>query len=258
MKVGVSTFYGMNKLSVVECVKQLKESGVKTIELMYESKLEVPINKKNIAELKSFNLDYSMHGPFLGQVFAHPNNIYGNFYLGLVRDALECAASVGCKEFVMHGGKLPSSFMKVESGDSREYFVDLFIGRYGKLFERYDKKGVKVLVENLHEGEIGGEVGDFLQIKKALPFVGFCFDIAHAANTNSVNRFISEFGSSIGYVHATDNDLRSDQHLALGKGKIDFRGVFKRLKGFDGKVIVECLKFDDCMSSKEYLLRLNS
>jgi sugar phosphate isomerase/epimerase len=52
---------------------------------------------------------------------------------------------------------------------------------------------------------------------------------------------VEKLGSRILYVHASDNDGQTNQHLAPGKGNVDWDGVFLALKkhAFSGYVAVD-------------------
>jgi sugar phosphate isomerase/epimerase len=41
---------------------------------------------------------------------------------------------------------------------------------------------------------------------------------------------VSDLGPFLEQVHLHDNSGEQDDHLALGKGRIDFRGLFQQLK----------------------------
>jgi sugar phosphate isomerase/epimerase len=52
---------------------------------------------------------------------------------------------------------------------------------------------------------------------------------------------VEKLGRRIKYVHASDNDSRTNEHLPLGKGTIDWEGVFLALAkhNFDGYVAID-------------------
>jgi sugar phosphate isomerase/epimerase len=45
-----------------------------------------------------------------------------------------------------------------------------------------------------------------------------------------VSRFINTFGDRITHIHMSDNRGEDDEHLAIGKGMIDFETVVAELK----------------------------
>lgn len=62
--------------------------------------------------------------------------------------------------------------------------------------------------------------------------VGFCLDTGHQAafSTTSLQTWIESFETYLGQVHLHDNFGRQDDHLALGRGSIDFQHFFNHLK----------------------------
>jgi sugar phosphate isomerase/epimerase len=122
------------------------------------------------------------------------------------------------------------------------------------LFEKYSKAGLKILIENLYlKRRIGSEISDIIKIQKAIPKIGFCFDIAHSEVSGQTEEVLTKI--KVDYVHATDNNLKDDEHKVIGQGKINFQEIFSRLKnkGFDGKVILENISFKDCRESANKL-----
>ena len=83
---------------------------------------------------------------------------------------------------------------------------------------------------------------------------GICFDYAHAAITNVPHEvWAKTLGKYVKHMHINDNDLKSDLHLAVGDGKIDF-GEFYELyeKYLNGaSVLIDTSSTDDQRRSLE-------
>jgi sugar phosphate isomerase/epimerase len=252
MKIGASTFYGIINKSVIESVNELEKAGFDIVELMYE--YDNYFSDEEIDYLKKKNLDFSMHCPFVGMMPTHLNLDFADQHLRLFEKSMQVAVEIGCAQYVLHGCFFPMVYGKVEGKKSREFFIDLFIERFFAIFEKFQKAGLKILMENLgSENEIGGKVEDIVRIQKSIPAVGFCFDIAHAVVSNEIDEIFGKL--KIDYVHITDNLLIKDDHMVVGEGKIDFKDIISRLKntGFDGKIILENLSFEECVKSRDYL-----
>jgi sugar phosphate isomerase/epimerase len=254
MKIGASTLYGVNNKSVLESVEELEKAGFDTIELMYE--FNNLIKPEEIIELKRKKLNFSMHCPFIGVMFTHLNPAFSKPQIKSIERSLEVAKKIGCSHYVMHGGFIPSPYLIIENTKPREFFINLFISRFKNIFQKYSDCGIKIVMENLLEREIGGQVTDIIEIKKAIPEMGFCFDVAHAEVTKQTNEIFSKL--KIDHVHATDNNLMKDEHKVIGSGKIDYKDIINKLKdkSFDGKIILENLSFADCVDSFNKLKRL--
>ena len=248
MKLGASTLYGVMSKSVIETVEELEEAGFDTLELVYE--YNHLLTDKEIKILKNKKLDFSMHCPFIGIMLTHPNYNFSAPQIELIKKSFDVALEIGCSHCIMHGGEIPMTYSMIENSKTRDFFVDLFIERFQDLFKNYSKAGLKILIENLQfDNEIGGTPYDIIKIQTAIPEIGFCFDIAHSEIAGHTEEIFDKI--NMDYVHATDNNLKEDEHKVIGKGKIDFQEIFSKLnnKGFDGKIILENLSFEDCRES---------
>jgi len=58
---------------------------------------------------------------------------------------------------------------------------------------------------------------------------------------------VEKLGGRICYLHVSDNDGRDNEHLGLGKGTVDWEGVFTALRkhGFDGCVAIDIGRIPD-------------
>lgn len=71
------------------------------------------------------------------------------------------------------------------------------------------------------------------------PNLGFVLDTGHLhAQKEILPLSVEKLKERIFYVHLSDNDGKTNEHLGLGKGTVDFEGVFLALKkhGFSGMV----------------------
>ncbi len=85
---------------------------------------------------------------------------------------------------------------------------------------------------------------------------GVCFDYAHAAiSKTSVGEWSQALSPFIRHVHINDNDLKSDLHLAVGSGKIEWKLFYKCYRRFFSKatVLIETSTFEAQRDSIDYL-----
>ncbi len=63
-------------------------------------------------------------------------------------------------------------------------------------------------------------------------YARFCLDVGHvqAFARNSWQDWLPAMDSWLGQLHLHDNNGKWDEHLAIGKGTIDFRGLFNHLE----------------------------
>ena len=93
--------------------------------------------------------------------------------------------------------------------------------------------------------------------------LGAVLDTAHLNAAKEILPLsVEKLGPRIFYVHAADNDSRTNEHRALGEGTIDWRGVLAALKkhGYDGYIALDMGQVPDAdrdyASSKVFLERL--
>lgn len=118
------------------------------------------------------------------------------------------------------------------------------------------KEGAVLMLENVYEQ--GPE--EFMELYDALKdqHVGFCLDTGHMAafSQADLSTWLESSGDHIEQLHLHDNLGNQDDHLALGKGKIDFRMLFeylKRRKKDPPIVTIEPHREEDLWPSLEYL-----
>ncbi len=96
---------------------------------------------------------------------------------------------------------------------------------FGELAEAAEKADTRLFVENVFD-----EAPDhLLRLREAVgsPRLAFCFDPGHATLFSKVplHLWAEAFGDGIGLMHVHDNRGTRDDHLPVGEGTINFRGV---------------------------------
>ncbi|MFH1990849.1 MAG: sugar phosphate isomerase/epimerase family protein [Pseudomonadota bacterium] len=124
------------------------------------------------------------------------------------------------------------------------------------LGKRIQGEGGVLMLENVYERDpedlrtlfegLGGHVA------------GFCLDTGHQAVFGRVamETWIESLGPFLGQVHLHDNCGRQDEHLALGRGQIDFKKFFEQLKRIKKEppiITLEPHREGDFWPSIEYL-----
>jgi len=96
--------------------------------------------------------------------------------------------------------------------------------------EDIGKKGALLMMENVYE--YGPDEFMYLFQKLKNNGVGFCLDTGHQAafGRADLSEWLKILGADIGQLHLHDNHGEQDDHLALGKGGIDFRVLFRYFK----------------------------
>jgi sugar phosphate isomerase/epimerase len=91
-------------------------------------------------------------------------------------------------------------------------------------------RGSRLMLENVFED--GPD--DMLILFNALETlnVGFCLDSghSHAFGQSDLELWLQVLGPYLGQLHLHDNFGHNDEHLAMGRGTIDFNNILKYLK----------------------------
>jgi len=96
---------------------------------------------------------------------------------------------------------------------------------FSELAEAAEKADTRLYVENVFD-----EAPDHLvRLREAVgsPRLSYCFDPGHAALFSRIPlpQWAEAFGEGIGLLHVHDNRGQRDDHLPVGEGTINFRGV---------------------------------
>lgn len=141
---------------------------------------------------------------------------------------------------------------------------DVVVDSYRYCAERADEAGLKFCLEP-RVGEIISNTDALLHLMDAVGHenLGAAFDTAHQhAQKEILPLSIEKLNGRIFYVHVADNDGCVNEHLGLGRGTIDWKGVFTALKKhhFEGAVAVDVGHVPDLegqyIESRRYLERL--
>ena len=113
-----------------------------------------------------------------------------------------------------------------------------------ELYKSAEEYGLNIALENLpgnywflmHKPE---EFTRFYR-ETNLP-LGITLDLGHAYLENQIEPFFNLLADKIVHIHASDNDGSDDQHLGIGKGKIDYDWFQQAINktGYDKTVVIE-------------------
>jgi len=100
------------------------------------------------------------------------------------------------------------------------------------------------LVMEPRVGEIVSNTDGLLRLIDQVedPSFGVVFDTGHLyAQKEMLPLSLEKLGSRVHYVHASDNDGRENEHLAPGRGTIDWDGLLRGLRrhGYDGYIGID-------------------
>jgi sugar phosphate isomerase/epimerase len=122
------------------------------------------------------------------------------------------------------------------------------VGFLKRLLKTSDALGITVCIENLSEN-----AAHLSGVFETLPCLGLTLDLGHAQLLTVQNTgfgFMQKFPERVKHIHLHDNlggtSVADDLHLPVGKGIIDFEGLFRNLRliGYNRTITLE-LKPDE-------------
>lgn len=141
---------------------------------------------------------------------------------------------------------------------------EVLIESFSKAAELAKKASLKLCVEP-RVGEMISNTDSALRLLDHVKNdnLGIVLDTAHLhAQKEILPLSVEKLKNKIFYLHVADNDGRVNEHLAIGKGNIDWEGVFLALKkyNFDGYVGIDVGRINnlenEVLYSKNYLVEL--
>jgi sugar phosphate isomerase/epimerase len=119
-----------------------------------------------------------------------------------------------------------------------------------------DDFGINIGVENMVNMPhvFGKQPGEILGMIESLKRenAGLTLDMGHANTNGNVPDFLKDL-SRVVHVHLHDNNGKSDEHLELGKGSIDWKEVMPKFRGYKGRFAIEARTVEEGTASLKYL-----
>lgn len=190
----------------------------------------------------------------------HPEKARRAHTLDLFRLGVEAATFFGCETIQTDSYTPPLEFVgeapykeAIRYGKRFQVRVDPAF-RWGDLWgwlvegtgactEEAARAGLKFCLEP-RVGEIVSNTDGLLRLMDAVDndTLGAVLDTGHLhAQKEILALSVEKLGGRIFYLHVSDNDGQTNEHLAVGRGTVDWDGVFLALKkhGFSGSVAVD-------------------
>jgi len=172
---------------------------------------------------------------------------------------LAFAAAVGAGTVTIHLGKLSPHGWEV---DTESIARKICVESVEACAQKAKKFNLIIAVENMPRvpNILGQTLRHLMRILDEVKSdnLGITLDIGHAFTVDHDLKFIETMGDRIVHVHLHDNDGAEDQHLALGKGALDFRSAVQRLARIDyeGPLVLEMRNIEDVITSRNLVREL--
>jgi len=163
-----------------------------------------------------------------------------------MRRSLETAHTLGAKKVVLHpstAGGMGAFVPAIAKGYAFEFLTEIT--------DAAAQLRITVCLENLFpRNRLGVTPEDFAEIFAAFPSLQLTLDTGHAhiddPKDDRLLQLVERFGNRLGHLHFSDNRGKRDDHLAIGRGTIDFPKLVSRLKktGYDDTLTLEVFEQD--------------
>jgi len=212
----------------------LNELGLQFAEIPITNAEKFLNHIENYQDLRAnLGIYYLCHGPREGD----PNNIdtLENVYLPKLLQVLSIMPELGMRLLTIHLW-LDPRFVVPE-------LIAYKVGFLKRVLQRAGDSDITVCIENLSEN-----AEQMTPIFDALPSLSLTLDLGHAqllSDQNTSFGFVDKFPDRIKHIHLHDNlggDSQTDDlHLPVGKGAVDFDGIFRKLNqiGYDRTMTIE-------------------
>lgn len=221
-------------------------------EIVGEGRHRLPEIEKGFIEIShSYDLEYSVHAPLSDINIGSLNPSLRAASLNEVLLAIGCCRRMGIDLITVHPGFI-SPLGQLDRGS-----VMSETRRSVREIDRASSEnGVVVALENMPRMPITTctEPVELLSLVEGTS-LRICFDIGHAHTNGNIDDFVKHW-SRFANVHIHDNDGSSDQHLAIGEGKIDFEHVLSVMSGYERRYVIEARKIESAPLSLERLKKL--
>lgn len=179
-----------------------------------------------------------------------------------MKRSLDAAAELKAEKAVLHPGYITGMGVFVME-TARKYAHD----GLAAIVAHADALDMQLCFENMFPAyHLFYEPGPFEDLFREFPGMKMTLDAGHAnigdPDQTRLSQFITRLGPHIGHVHVSDNLGKKDDHLAVGKGNIEFVSLAASLKqaGYDDTITLEVFSPnpDDLVSSREKITSLFS
>jgi len=221
-------------MDVMPEIKNISENGFDYVEIGIEGPFgKRELLEKRISEIKNElekrNLFIVGHTAWYLEIGCQYENIRLD-YIDEMKKEMILAKKLGCTKINVHS-HCQGMYMKDEK--TKKIIINNYIKSLRELAAFADKIKIRLMLENSGER---GEITNFDDIKKILdnvPRLYFHLDLGHAFiwdKMKGIEKYLKTFRNKLIHIHMHDNNGERDEHKGIGKGKIDYKKVYRWLK----------------------------
>ena len=204
--------------------------------------------------LSEYDFTISYHAPSREFNLGSVNERVGASCVAQVIRIGEYLQEVGAKAWVnIHAGHVPHAYHEKVIAKAEENMK----ASLDEIAAAYEGLDTGLLIENDSFEKNLTKFGLYPEMIQDIlnrhPDFGMTFDIGHAHHSGiPPERFIELLGRRIEAVHLHDNNGTHDEHLAPGRGSVDFEGVLGQLD-FCSTYVLEMKTLPDVISGREFI-----
>jgi sugar phosphate isomerase/epimerase len=218
------------------------------------------LNKQRVSTLNDIGLSkglkYSVHAPFADVNISSPSKPLLKAMLKRLEQSIMHAQALDSYLWVFHPGMKTGISLFYPSMDWIQNLKSAQI--LAKASREYS---VSIAVENVPEPFpcLMKSVKDFENFYADMnENIGIVLDIGHTNINGQTESFLRAFKHKIVHLHVSDNDGKSDQHLGVGRGTVNWLGLVSLLKelSYDRIVVIESVEHveESLRKLKEFLV----
>jgi len=176
-------------------------------------------------KLGTYSPNITLHGPFIDLSPGSLEPYVREATRRRFEQLLELIPVFNPQSVVCH-----ANYERDRYGFHREEWIENSLEIWSWLAEEIDARGATLMLENVYENN-PEDIGVLFEHLNAGQ-VGFCLDPGHliAFGKGSLKNWLAALEPYLGQLHLHDNLGSWDDHLALGRGDIDFPYLFDFLK----------------------------
>jgi sugar phosphate isomerase/epimerase len=219
-------------------------------EIFSEASHSVVYNFKEFRDLlPCYDLHYSIHAPICDINIASISDPVRKGSMKETLDTIKAANKLDIGRVTVHPGLSSMSVRGIEDRYIRRAKESMMI-----LEKASHEYGITIAIENMPDIYffLGRTAEDLAEIVDGTD-LGICFDIGHANTAGQIDAMVDTFGDRIENVHIHDNKGKSDEHLTIGKGNIDFEHVISKLGSYSKNYVIESKTFESAVESQSAL-----
>jgi sugar phosphate isomerase/epimerase len=207
---------------------------------------------RDIAEqLHSNNLRVTFHAPFMDLSPGSPDPAVREVTRRRFEQVIRLVPLFHPKKVVCHAAYDHNWY-----GNIRDLWIENSLETWSWMGRCIVDEGSQLILENVFEHHPDDIRILFDRLNHL--HVKFCLDTGHQAafSRTSLKIWLHALGDVLGHLHLHDNNGEHDDHLAMGRGTIDFKTFFNELKTIRStppSITIEPHREEDLWPSFEYL-----